>query len=166
MKLLETSRLYLRTFENNDAYRMSDYRSKAEVAKYQSWDTFSVTDAYRRISTSKDISSLNKVKSNYQLAICLKENDLLIGDVFVEVFTRKIFVLGYTIDSDYWGLGYASEIIEAFCKYMKKTYKFRKVLCYVYSDNQRSIHLLHKLGFKRISKSKYFGDETYIKFIR
>ncbi|MCD7892649.1 MAG: GNAT family N-acetyltransferase [Erysipelotrichaceae bacterium] len=166
MKILETTRLYLRTFENNDAYRLSDYRSKEEVAKYQSWDTFSVTDAYRRISTSKDIASFNKVKANYQLAICLKENDLLIGDIFVEVMTRKIFVLGYTLDSDYWGLGYASEIIEAFCKYMKQTYKFRKVLCYVYTDNKRSIHLLKKLGFKRISKSKYFGDETYIKFIR
>ncbi len=166
MKILETSRLYLRTFENNDAYRLSDYRSKTEVAQYQSWDTYSVSDAYRRISTSKEISSFNKVKSNYQLAICLKDNDLLIGDIFVEVFTRKAFVLGYTLDSDYWGQGYASEIIDAFCQYMKGTYKFRKVLCYVYSANKRSIHLLQKLKFKRIAKSKYYGDETYIKFIR
>ncbi|MCD7948904.1 MAG: GNAT family N-acetyltransferase [Erysipelotrichaceae bacterium] len=166
MKILETSRLYLRTFESDDAFRLSDYRSKKEVAQYQSWETFSVTDAYRRISTSKDIQTFNKVKSDYQLAICLKENDLLIGDIFVEVFTKKAFVLGYTLDSDYWGQGYASEIIDAFCRYMKTTYKFRKVLCYVYSDNKRSIHLLNKLKFKRIAKSKYYQDETYIKFIR
>ena len=35
--ILETERLYLRYLEEADALRMSEYRSKPEVAQYQSW---------------------------------------------------------------------------------------------------------------------------------
>lgn len=39
--ILETERLYLRYLEEADALRMSEYRSKPEVAQYQSWTSYS-----------------------------------------------------------------------------------------------------------------------------
>ena len=52
----------------------------------------------------------------------------MIGDLFVDVANEKVFVLGYTIDSIYWSQGYGSEIVEAFCVFMKELYHFQRVI--------------------------------------
>lgn len=161
--ILETERLILRRLELEDASRMSEYRNKQEVAYYQTWDTYSQDDAIRRIQQCLLVKSLNQPKTDYHLAIILKENQLLIGDLFVEVINKKIFVLGYTLDSAYWSLGYASEIVTAFCNYMKNECGFRKVLCYVYYDNKRSKKLLRRLHFMKFDESYYYNDEGYVK---
>ena len=163
--ILETQRLYLRQLQESDAKRMSEYRCKEEVAKYQSWKKYTIEDAAKRIQHCLTITSFNKPKSDYHLAIILKENDEMIGDLFVEVVNHKVFVLGYTIDSLYWSLGYATEIVSAFLEYMKETYKFKKAICYVYHDNIRSKKLLKKLHFVKFDESYYYDDEGYVKKI-
>lgn len=164
--ILETKRLYLRYLQPTDANRMCEYRNKEEVAKYQSWEHYSIEDAMRRIQQCQLIKSMNQPKTDYHLAIILKENDEMIGDLFVEIINKNVFVLGYTLDSDYWSLGYATEIIQEFLTYMKKTYAFKKVICYAYADNQRSIRLLKRLGFMKFDESYYYNDVGYIKKIR
>ena len=93
----------------------------------------------------------------------VSEENKMIGDLFVEVVNRKIFVFGYTLDSAYWSQGYATEIVTAFCDYMKNEQKFKKVLCYVYNDNVRSKKLLRRLHFVKFDESYYYDDEGYMK---
>ena len=162
-KILETPRLYLRRLQWDDAKRMSEYRQKKEVAYYQSWKKYSVKDASKRIEQCLKITSLSQPKTNYHLAVILKENDVMIGDLFIDVANEKAFVLGYTLDSEYWSKGYGSEMVGAFCQYMKENYQFQKVICYVYKDNKRSIHLLKKLQFHKFDESYFYHDEGYIK---
>lgn len=162
-KILETPRLYLRRLQWDDAKRMSEYRQKKEVAYYQSWKKYSVKDASKRIEQCLKINSLSQPKTNYHLAVILKENDVMIGDLFIDVANEKAFVLGYTLDSEYWSKGYGSEMVGAFCQYMKENYQFQKVICYVYKDNKRSIHLLKKLQFCKFDESYFYHDEGYIK---
>lgn len=164
--ILETERLYLRQLQLDDASRMSEYRNKSEVAQYQSWKTYSYDDAMRRIHQCMLLKSLNQPKSDYHLAIVHKTQNLLIGDLFVEILNARVFVLGYTLDSDYWSKGYASEIVEAFCDYMKSEFHFKKVVCYVYYDNKRSKNLLKKLHFVKFDESFYYNDEGYVKKLR
>lgn len=164
--ILETDRLYLRQLESNDALRMSEYRNKSEVAKYQSWEHYSLDDAKRRIQQCQLIKVYNQPKTDYHLAIVLKGNQRMIGDLFIEIINKKVFVLGYTLDSDYWSCGYATEIISAFMNYMKQTYQFKKVVCYAYVDNKKSIRLLKRLGFMKFDESYYYNDVGYIKRLR
>ncbi|MDE6953534.1 MAG: GNAT family N-acetyltransferase [Erysipelotrichales bacterium] len=161
--ILETQRLYVRDLLLSDAFRMSEYRNKKEVAKYQSWNHYSQKDAFRRIQQCMLVKSHHRVKTDYQVAIILKENDLQIGDLFVEIINEKTFTLGYTLDSEYWSCGYATEVIEAFLTYMKEKYGFQKVICYVYNNNQRSIRLLERLGFTQFDKSYFYGDIGFLK---
>lgn len=165
MKILETSRLYLRTLEDTDASRMSAYRNKKEVAKYQTWKHYTIKEATTRIQMCQNIKAFDRPRSNYHLAIVLKDEDLMIGDLFVDIASRRYFVLGYTLDSAYWSCGYASEIVDAFCDYMKETYHFKKVICYVYRNNVRSKNLLIKLGFKKFDQSYFYGDESYMRLL-
>lgn len=160
--ILETERLYLRTLSQDDAWRMSEYRNKAEVAKYQSWKRYSYEDAKRRIAECQRITVYDRPKTDYHLAITLKDH-MMIGDLFVEIVNKNVFVLGYTFDSLYWNQGYAYEMVSAFLAYMKKTYHMKKVICYVYQDNVRSIHLLKKLGFYQFDKSYFYDDVGYLK---
>ncbi len=161
--ILESERLYLRSLELTDAKRMSEYRNKPEVAQYQSWQHYTIQEAYRRIQHCLTIHSWNIPRSDYHLAIILKDKNIMIGDIFVEVVNVKTFVMGYTLDSLYWFKGYATEIISTFLEYMKNTYGFKKVVCYVYSDNIRSKKLLKKLCFTKFEESYYYNDEGYIK---
>lgn len=162
--ILETSRLYLRHFKEEDAQRLSEYRNKKEVAYYQTWNKYSYLDAKRRINHCLKNPDI-KDKGNYQFAIILKDNETLIGDLFVETNKSKSFVLGYTLDSDYWNKGIATEMVTAFLEYMKEELQYQKVICYVYKDNERSLHLLKKLGFKKFSESYFYDDEGYVKVL-
>lgn len=164
--ILETKRLYLRTFFLADASRMSEYRNKPEVAHYQSWKHYTIKDAIKRIQYCQKITEYNRPKTDYHLAIIQKEQDVLIGDLFVEIINPSSFTLGYTLDSLYWSKGYALEIVQAFLYYMKETYHFKKVICYVYNDNVKSIQLLKKLGFEKFDESYFYGDSGYMKKLR
>lgn len=160
--ILETQRLYLRHFTSEDAKRLSEYRDKKEVAQFQTWSKYSYRDAKKRISYCLKHPYIEE-KGNNQFAIILKENDKLIGDLFVETNKTKAFVLGYTLDSEYWSKGYAKEMVTAFFKYMKDHHHYQKVICYVYKDNERSLHLLKNLGFEKFSESYFYDDEGYVK---
>lgn len=46
---------------------------------------------------------------------------------------------------------------------MKREYRFKKVICYVYNDNIRSKKLLKRLHFMKFDESYYYDDEGYIK---
>ena len=93
--ILETERLYLRYLEEADALRMSEYRSKPEVAQYQSWTSYSQDGCLkRRIQQCQLIKTMNQPKTDYHLSFVLKEENKMIGDLFVEVVNRKIFCIG------------------------------------------------------------------------
>lgn len=164
--IIETDRLYLRKFNLNDASRMSEYRNKSEVAKYQSWHTYSERRAIKRIKELMNKDEFYLPHNDYHLAIVLKETDVIIGDIFVDVINKTTFMLGYTLDSVYWGKGYASEMVNAFIEYMHKEFHFNKVMAYAYTRNIKSINLLKRLGFEKFDESSFFGDVGYMKELR
>lgn len=164
MLILSTNRLYLRTLQDNDAKTLATYRSKKEVKEYQSWETYTLQDAKYRIKQCKHLKQLDHLYSDYHLAIIQSCNHIMIGDLFVQILSKDTFTLGYTLDSQYWNKGYAYEIIEAFLNHMK-TLSFKKVLCYVYDDNIRSIRLLKKLGFVKFEESYVYDDLGYKKYL-
>ncbi len=161
--IIETDRLYLRKFNLDDATRMSEYRNKSEVAKYQSWHTYSERRAIRRIKELMKKDEFYLPHNDYHLAIVLKETNVIIGDIFVDVINKTTFMLGYTLDSVYWRQGYASEMVSAFIDYMHDEHNFTNVMAYAYTRNVKSIKLLERLGFKQFDESSFFGDVGYMK---
>ncbi|MBM6880583.1 GNAT family N-acetyltransferase [[Clostridium] spiroforme] len=159
---IETARLIIKDLTLSDAIRFSDYRNKPEVAKYQSWKYYSLKKAQKRIKYTLDHPFAGKI-GNYQLGIYLIQSDYLIGDLFIEIEGKTTFTVGYTIDSEYWAKGYASEAVSALLDYMHHSYHFKMCLAHVYEDNERSIRLLKKLGFEYIHKSWFYQDVLYRK---
>lgn len=162
--MIETKRLRIREFRLDDAEVLSMYRNKEEVYQYQSWSHYPYIKAKRRIEYCLQ-HPFNGERGNYQLAVVLKDNDILIGDFFIEVHSPTTVILGYTFDSIYWSLGYASESLQAMLIYLKEVYGFKVVICYVYKDNVRSIRLLERNGFVVFEHSKYMGDMGFRKML-
>lgn len=162
--MIETERLKIQPLSMQDINRFSEYRDKEEVAMYQSWDDYPLDRAKQRITYCLQHPFKGR-EGNYQIGIYLKDNDYLIGDLFIEIDGRTTFTLGYTLDSLYWSKGYASEALQAILRYMQEEYKFKICLCHVYEDNERSIHLLTKHGFDRIHKSWFYQDVLYRKML-
>jgi Acetyltransferases, including N-acetylases of ribosomal proteins len=163
--MIETRRLLIRDFKIEDATTLASYRSKKEVAYYQSWNSYSLKKAQKRIAYCLKNPFKPKI-GNYQLAIELKQEGKLIGDLFVEIKDYQTFILGYTLDSDYWSKGYALEAIKAFLTYQKEENHFKKVICHVYQDNVRSLRLLKKLGFIPYRKSYFYHDVSLYKELK
>ena len=80
---IETERLIIKPLTLDDARRFSEYRDKEEVAMYQSWDEYPLNKAINRIEYCQKHPFHGQI-GNYQFGLYLKENNRLIGDIFIE----------------------------------------------------------------------------------
>lgn len=124
--MIEADRIKIQAISLQDIARFSEYRDKEEVAEYQSWDEYPIEKAKQRITYCIKHPFHGK-RGNYQLGIYLKDENYLIGDLFIEIDGHTTFTLGYTLDSLYWSKGYASEALEAILQYMYEEYHLRFV---------------------------------------
>lgn len=71
--------------------------------------------------------------------------------------------IGFALLPGFNGRGYAYEIAKATLEYAKDTLKISQIAAIVVYDNERSIHLLQKLGFT-VVKNILFSEEELMLF--
>jgi RimJ/RimL family protein N-acetyltransferase len=59
--------------------------------------------------------------------------------------------LGYMIGRPWWGQGIAHEAVRALCAFGFRTLRARRIEADVFRDNQGSIRVLEKAGFRRVA---------------
>lgn len=114
---LRTTRLVIRDLRPADAEALSTYRSRQEVARFQSWDTYSIQQATDLIGLMQH--STPAVKGDwYQFGVELAETGQLIGDIGVlNTDAEGKSWIGFTLDPAFWGQGLASEAVSAILKH-------------------------------------------------
>lgn len=141
--ILETERLRLRYFEEKDLDTFIDYRNNEEWMIHQTFKGKS-KEEYRSILLSPFY-----IDQGSQLAVCLKDSDLLIGDLYIEKNECELFI-GYTIHPKYSKKGYTFEIVEAFIQHLFNDYPDCKIVAETDLSNIPSINLLKKMKFKEV----------------
>ncbi|MDE7071532.1 MAG: GNAT family N-acetyltransferase [Clostridia bacterium] len=111
---IETNRLILRRFQDNDAQSMyNNWVSSDDVTKYLTWQSYkSVDEAKERINFLKE----NYFNDNfYDWAIVLKEIGEPIGSIGVVDIKENINTvhIGYCIGKKWWRQGITSEALSA-----------------------------------------------------
>ena len=109
---LETERLILRRFSQEDWKDLYEYLSQENVVRYEPYDIFN-EEACKR-------EAVNRSKNNAFWAICLKENNKLIGNVYFQQREPKEFLtwkFGYVFNALFWGQGYATEASKRILRY-------------------------------------------------
>ena len=150
---LETARLRLRRFREDDLDIFRTYRSQPDTARFQSWEA-PFPEAEARAFLDEMIAAHPDTPGQwFQFAIALRDDDMLVGDVALRIDGDDpgVAELGYTLDARATGKGLASEAIAAVLAYAFETRGKRLVEAWTDTRHSRSLTLLARLGFTRPS---------------
>jgi [ribosomal protein S5]-alanine N-acetyltransferase len=92
-----------------------------------------------------------------------KESNKFIGLVSLDTHHDKVSTeISYQLLPDWWGVGYATEIVSEILYYAFQVLKMPKVIAETQTANIASCKLLEKLGMKVTEKVNRFGAEQAI----
>jgi RimJ/RimL family protein N-acetyltransferase len=147
---LETARLRLRRFIDADMSAFLAYRNDPEVARYQSWESTTESEARAFITDQIDLQP-GTPGSWFQFAIALKTTDALIGDCGLHLRgdDPRQGEIGYTLARAHQGQGYATEAIRAVLAYAFEILSLHRVTATADCRNTPSFRLLERVGMRR-----------------
>lgn len=154
--MINTERLYLRKFVENDSEALYDYLSNEEVHKFEPYSAFTLEEAV--------IEAKKRSESDLYLAVCLKENDQLIGNLYFAPdgpLHLSTYSLGYVFNPKYQRMGYATEACNAILDYGFNKLGLHRVVAYCNCLNERSWKLMERLGMRR---EAFMLENIYFKF--
>jgi RimJ/RimL family protein N-acetyltransferase len=145
-----TERLVLAPLGLADGPRLFEYRSDAEVARYQTWEPAGVDDA---IAFIRDLESVafDTPGTWFQLGIRPSDSDLLVGDIGVH-FSRgesREVEIGFSLAPEHQGRGYATEAVRGLLGHLFRTSGKHRVTASVDPRNHKSLALLERVGMRR-----------------
>ncbi len=154
-KQIETERLILRPFTQADIHDFYEYASVEGVGEMAGWKHHENKDKSREI--------LNLfISEDKTFAICLKENNKVIGSLGVEKYGLEDILtefthykgreLGYVLSKDYWGKGIMPEAVNALINYLFDELNLDFLTCGYYAFNSQSKRVQEKCGFKPYRK--------------
>ncbi len=149
-KEITTARLVLRSLRPEDADVLFFYRSKPEVAEFQSWKPKVKKEILRFISQQRRVAP-GTPNAWMQLAVCMKGSGAMIGDCgvhFLPPDARQIEI-GFTIAPESQGKGYGTEAAGALLAYSFGELHAHRVCASVDPANAPSIALLRRLGMRQ-----------------
>ena len=142
--ILETERLILRPWCEDDAEELYKYASDPDVGPPAGWQPHTSVENSREI-----IRTMLFAPETY--AVCLKENGRPIGSVG---FHRNDlakgddeYELGYWIVKHFWGQGLIPEASREMLRYAFEDIKMNRIWCGYYDGNEKSRRVQEKLGF-------------------
>lgn len=144
--MIETERLILRPWQEQDAESLYTYASDPEVGPPAGWPPHTSVDNSREI-----IKNVLYKPETY--AVCLKDGTP-IGSIGLHLNGRTDMTdrddeceLGYWIGKSYWGQGLIPEASRALLRYAFEELGMRAVWCGYYEGNEKSRKVQTKLGF-------------------
>ena len=152
---METERLILRKYKAEDLNDYFEYVSNPEVVKYE---------PYEPMTLEKAKSDLEyRIGCNEFVAVELKDNHKLIGNVYLGKRDFNSLEIGYVFNNAYWHKGYASEACKALIKDASER-GVHRIFAESDPQNPNSWRLLEALGFEREAHLKeniyFFKDEN------
>lgn len=147
---LESARLILRRFAERDLAPFLAYLNDPEVARYQTWDSYTGKEAQALIDKQKELVP-GLPGRWFTFALELKETGALVGHVALSVKTeeRQQAEIGFTLAREYHGKGLGFEAVSRVLDYVFAELKLHRVIAITDCENTRSVALLERLGMRR-----------------
>lgn len=147
--MIQTERLILRRYCPSDLEDLFAILSDPEVVKFEPYKPMTMEEARENLAW--------RISTDEMIAIELKENHRMIGNVYLGRREFDSLEIGYVLNRDEWGKGYALEACEAL---IQKAFEQDIHRIYAECDpkNRASWCLLERLGFRR---EAYFRENVY-----
>ena len=144
--MIQTERLLLRPWREEDAEALYKYASDPEIGPPAGWPPHTSVENSRQI-----IKNVLSAPETY--AVCLKDDEP-IGSVGLKLKGSSDMTdrddeceLGYWIGKPFWGQGLIPEACRALLRYAFEDLGMRGVWCGYYEGNEKSRRVQEKLGF-------------------
>ena len=147
---LWSSRLCLRRLRPEDATAICAYRALPEVARFQSWESFGLSDAERLIADQAAV--VPDIPGTWlQLAVVTVESAVVIGDCGIHFRgddPRQV-ELGITLAPTHQDRGLATEALATVLEYVFDRLGKHRVSAVTDAENDAAASLLRRLGFRQ-----------------
>lgn len=140
MEPVETDRLILRNFRKSDAAGLFAYLEAPVAGCFLSLRLENLAAA--------EAEAEKRGGSDEYLAVCLKQTDSLIGDLFA-MQEDDTWSVGWNFNPAWGGRGYALEAACALFAWLFSTCNARRLYAYVEDHNLASQRLCERLGMRR-----------------
>lgn len=140
---LQTDRLHIRYFNENDLASVHSYMSDPNIVEHLPEDVFSERDSMEFIGKNMGENAKN-------LAISLKDDERLIGHmVFHKWFAPDTLEIGWVINSLFQGKGYASEAAYRLLEYGFNSLSSHRIIATCQPENVASWKIMEKIGMRK-----------------
>jgi len=174
---LETERLILRPFIENDFAQVHAYASKLENVSYMLWGPNDEDDTRNFIAETIQKAEANPRK-HYDFAIILKESEQAIGGCGIYLNDEmNQGMLGWILNMNHWKRGYGKEVAAALLKFGFEELKLHRIWATCHIDNYGSYRVMEyngmrreahfvKARFGRVCDKKQWYDEYHYGILR
>jgi len=145
MKMLETERLILRKYKEDDFAAVHSYGSCAENLIYMQFGPNSDEDTEKFINRAIAEGKREPCKE-YMYAVVLKENGRLIGGCEISIDRGH---LGWILHRDYWKQGYGTELGRELLQFGFEELGIRRISATCDAENVGSFRVMEKIGMRR-----------------
>ncbi len=143
---LQTNRLILREFKEEDFLYVHAYASDLENVKYMNWGPNTEEDTKNFIKECiKEKYKTPRLK--YDFAIVLKETNKVIGGCGIYLNEDEYTdegMLGWILNKKYWKQGYMTEAVHELIRFAFVTLDLHRIYAYCYRHNYASYRVMEK----------------------
>jgi RimJ/RimL family protein N-acetyltransferase len=158
--ILETDRLILRMFREQDFEAYARLTADPEVMRFLGGKTFDRLEAWRHMAF---LVGHWQLRGYGHWAVEEKASGSLVGRIgFLNPAEWPGFELGWTLAREYWGRGYASEGARRALEYGFNELERPHIISLIHPDNNPSIRVAERLGEKVEGKTQLLGHEVLI----
>ena len=142
--MINTSRLLIRPFQEQDGQALFDYLSNPKVYRFEPGEPVSLAQA-------RDLAAERSQGTDFW-AVILKSTQVLVGHLYFKQTEPKKFMtweLGYIFNPAYHHNGYAAESARALIQYGFAHFGIHRIVAYCNPENTASWKLLERIGMRR-----------------
>ncbi len=147
---LITERIVLREFTKENWQAVHEYASDPEVVRYMAWGPNTEKETKDFIGRAM-ASCKQDPRREYQFAVTLEEEDLLIGSCGLCVSNpdHKEAWIGYCFNRHFWGKGFGTEVARRLLTFGFDELKLHRIFATCDPQNKGSVRVLEKGGMQR-----------------
>lgn len=158
---IQTNRLILREFEDEDWVSVHEYAKDVEVSKYMEWGPNTEKETRNFVKGARTFRR-DDPRRHYEMAIMHKEDKKLVGGCGLTIFDAGLrqAALGYTLHREYWNKGIATEAASCLVRYGFEELGLHRIHATCDVLNIGSAAVMKKLGMRQ---EGHFLEERLIK---
>jgi RimJ/RimL family protein N-acetyltransferase len=156
--VVETERLLVRKWEDEDAAAVAEIYLKPEVMEFIPGGVWSPERTARIIARMRELD----IEDGYGFyPVVVKSLGRVIGHCGLGHLEQTPEIeIAFILDSPYWGQGYASEAARAILAHGFSRLNISRIVAVAFPENARSVGVMRSVGMTPLGLAHHFGREV------